>query len=51
MAMIKKEILIIFKDFKKNDLIDSRFKLISETGNDDKVTELSISIFTKYDII
>jgi len=39
MATIKKEILILFKDLQKNDLIDSRFKLISETGNEDKVTE------------
>jgi len=50
-AMIKKEILIIFKDLQKKDLIDSRFKLISETGNEDKLTELSTSSFTKYDII
>jgi len=50
-ATIKKEILIIFKDFQKKDLIDSRFKLISETGKKDKLTELSISSFTKYDII
>ena len=51
MATIKKEILIIFKDFQKKDLIDSRFKLISETGNEDKLTQLSTSSFTKYDII
>lgn len=30
-AKIKKEILIIFNDLQKKDLIDSRFKLISET--------------------
>jgi hypothetical protein len=50
-ATIKKEILIIFKDFQKKDLIDSRFKLISETGKEDKLTKLSTSSFTKYDII
>ena len=50
-ATIKKEILIIFKDLQKKDLIDSRFKLISETGKEDKLTELSTSSFTKYDII
>lgn len=51
MATIKKEILIIFKDLQKKDLIDSRFKLISATGEEDKLTKLSTSSFTKYDII
>jgi hypothetical protein len=50
-ATIKKEILIIFKDLQKKDLIDSRFKLISETGKEDKLTGLSTSSFTKYDTI
>jgi len=50
-STIKKEILIIFKDLQKKDLIDSRFKLISETGKEDKLTKLSTSSFTKYDII
>lgn len=51
MATIKKDILIIFKDLQKKDLIDSRFKLISATGEEDKLTKLSTSSFTKYDII
>ena len=46
-SMIKKEILIIFKDLQKEYLIDSRFKLISETGKEDKLTGLSTSSFTK----
>ena len=50
-STIKKEILIIFKDLQKKDLIDSRFKLISETGKEDKLTGLSTSSFTKYDVI
>ena len=50
-AKIKKEILIIFNDLQKKDLIDSRFKLISETGKEDKLTKLSTSSFTKYDTI
>nr|WPV76469.1 hypothetical protein [Naviculales sp.] len=50
-ATIKKEILIIFNDLQQKDLIDSRFKLISETGKEDKLTKLSISSFTKYDTI
>ena len=50
-AKIKKEILIIFKDLQKKDLIDSRFKLVSETGKEDKLTKLSISSFTKFDTI
>lgn len=42
-AKIKKEILIIFNDLQKKDLIDSRFKLVSETGKEDKLTKLSTS--------
>lgn len=50
-AKIKKEILIIFNDLQKKDLIDSRFKLVSETGKEDKLTKLYTSNFTKCDII
>jgi len=51
MATIKKEIFLTFEDLRKNDVIDSRFKLISKIGNESKVTELSTPIFTKYDTI
>ena len=51
MSAIRKEILTTFKDLQKKDSIDSRFKLISETGNIDKVSELSISSLINYDII
>jgi len=50
-AKIKKEILIIFNDLQKKDLIDSRFKLVSETGKEDKLTKLSTANFTKCDVI
>ena len=50
-ATIKKEILIILKDWQKKGLIDSRFKLISNTGNEKKLTELSPSSLIKCDII
>lgn len=50
-AKIKKEILSIFNDLQKKDLIDSRFKLVSETGKEDKLTKLYSSSFTKYDTI
>ena len=43
-AKIKKG---IFNDLQKKDLIDSRFKLVSETGKEDKLTKLSTSSFTK----
>ena len=48
---IKKDILIIFNDLQKKDLIDSRFKLISKTGKETKLTKLSTSRFTEYDTI
>jgi hypothetical protein len=51
MATIKKEILFIFKNLQKKNFIDSRFKLISEIGKKDEVTELFTSSFTKYDTI
>ena len=47
-AKIKKDILIIFNDLQKKDLMDSRFKLISKTG---KEVKLSTSRFTEYDTI
>lgn len=50
-AKIKKEILSIFNDLQKKDLIDSRFKLVSETGKEDKLTKLSTSSFTKCDTV
>ena len=50
-AKIKKDILIIFNDLQKKDLIDSRFKLISKTGKEIKLTKLSTSRFTEYDTI
>ena len=50
-AKIKKEILVIFNDLQKKDLIYSRFKLVSETGKEDKLTKLSTSSFTKCDTI
>nr|UZC30169.1 hypothetical protein [Entomoneis sp.] len=50
-AKIKKEILSVFNDLQKKDLIDSRFKLVSETGKEDKLTKLSTSSFTKCDTI
>ena len=50
-AKIKKEILIIFNDLQKKNLIDSRFKLVSETRKEEKLTKFSNSSFTKYDII
>jgi uncharacterized protein (UPF0335 family) len=50
-AKIKKEILVIFNDLQKKDLIYSRFKLVSETGKEDKLIKLSTSSFTKCDTI
>jgi hypothetical protein len=50
-AKIKKDILIIFNDLQKKDLIDSRFKLISKTGKEVKLTKLSTSRFTEYNTI
>ena len=50
-AKIKKEILNIFNDLQKKNLIDSRFNLISETGKEDKLTKLSTSSFIKCDTI
>ena len=50
-AKIKKEILSIFNDLQKKDLIDSRFKLVSETGKEDELTKLYSSSFTKCDTI
>ena len=50
-AKIKKEILSIFNDLQKQDLIDSRFKLVSNTGKEDKLTKLYTSSFTKCDTI
>ena len=50
-AKIKKDILSIFNDLQKKDLIDSRFKLISETGEENKLTKLSTSSFPKCDIL
>jgi hypothetical protein len=50
-AKIKKDILFVFNDLQKKDLIDSRFKLISETGKETKLTKLSTSRFTEYDTI
>ena len=50
-AKIKKEILSIFNDLQKKGLIDSRFKLVSETGKEDKLTKLYTSSFTKCDTI
>lgn len=50
-AKIKKEILSIFNDLQKKDLIDSRFKLVSENGKEDKLTKLYSSSFTKCDTI
>jgi hypothetical protein len=46
-AKIKKDILFVFNDLQKKDLIDSRFKLISETGKETKLTKLSTSRFTE----
>jgi hypothetical protein len=50
-AKIKKEIFRFFNDLQKKDLIDSRFKLVSKTGKEDKLTKLSTSSFNKYDIL
>ena len=46
-AKIKKEILGIFNDLQKKDLISSRFKLVSETGKEDKLNKLLTSSFTQ----
>ena len=51
MATIKKAILNIFEDLQEKKLIDSRFKLISKTKNEIMLTELSTSLFTKYETI
>ena len=51
LAKIKKDILFIFNDLQKKDFIDSRFKLISETGKETKLTKLSTARFTEYDTI
>jgi hypothetical protein len=50
-AKIKKDILFVFNNLQKKDLIDSRFKLISETGKETKLTKLSTSRFTEYNTI
>ena len=50
-AKIKKDILFNFNDLQKKDLIDSRFKLISETEKETKLTKLFTSAFTRYDTI
>jgi hypothetical protein len=50
-AKIKKEILSILTDLQKKDLIDSIFKLVSETGKEDKLTKPSTSSFIKCDNI
>lgn len=46
-AKIKQDILSIFTDLQKKNLIDARFKLVSENGKEDKLTKLSTSSFTK----
>lgn len=51
LAQIKQEILNIFKDLQKKDLIDSKFKLVSEVGQENKLTKLSTSSFSKCDSI
>lgn len=48
---IKKDIIFILNDLQKKDLIDSRFKVISETGKETKLTRLCTFSFTKYDRI
>ena len=50
-AKIKKDILFIFNDLQKKDLIDSRFKLISKTGKETKLTKLFTFSFTEYDTL
>ena len=50
-AKIKKNILFIFNDLQKKGLMDSRFKLISETGKETKLNKLSTFSFTEYNKI
>lgn len=51
LAKIKKDILFIFNNLQKKNFIDSRFKLILETGKATKLTKLSTAKFTEYDTI